>query len=546
MTTLPTRSLSLNIQGPTYPIPRVVTNLSSPRGYSPAQYFINLMTQAEMWRGPLPNGPNVPSEYLDDLGYVAEMPPAISPPVFCVFDWGSRAGKSYRAGSYRLTYDGVGSVSVSNSGGVSNADASTPGVVTFDLADTGGNNQFLRINITSVAEGNHPRNMLLLKTTNIAAYESGQRVNSDYGAKLAKLNKIILRHLNSISVNGSTQSSWADRILPGSFRRGVSFEDVITIHNELMLDAWVCIPHLADDNYITQMGTMFRDNLDPSLIIRFEWSNEVWNNNFNQSRWAQDQGLIKYPGISQFTSQMWIQAERAVNAAQLLNAVFTGDDRARIKHVMGGSSGATMADRLLVAQRWLDDYPMEYIAPHTLIDEYALSNYYGANVITRAVTRVPLVDAIDVSYETAGAYLTELLLSAGDGTTGTIPQRAALWRGGASTARALGIETVAYEGGNHTLHAAFTNIPEEQKNKLVPFLFWYYKQEVYSRPIHDAMLLEWNKAMAVTANFVPLISQYIDVGTGSQFGWWSIWPGFSDADDVFISQWWEEKAPAPA
>lgn len=56
------------------------------------------------------------------------------------------------------------------------------------------------------------------------------------------------------------------------------------------MDAWVCVPHLADENYIRSMAQLFRANLDPDLKIYVEYSNETWNWIFQQTHYLNDNG----------------------------------------------------------------------------------------------------------------------------------------------------------------------------------------------------------------------------------------------------------------
>ena len=37
----------------------------------------------------------------------------------------------------------------------------------------------------------------------------------------------------------------------------------------------MCVPHLADDNYVASMAAVLRDSLTGMLYL--EYSNEVWN-----------------------------------------------------------------------------------------------------------------------------------------------------------------------------------------------------------------------------------------------------------------------------
>jgi hypothetical protein len=42
---------------------------------------------------------------------------------------------------------------------------------------------------------------------------------------------------------------------------GISFEHMIGLANAVQADAWICVPHLATDDFITQLAYMLRGNL---------------------------------------------------------------------------------------------------------------------------------------------------------------------------------------------------------------------------------------------------------------------------------------------
>ena len=62
---------------------------------------------------------------------------------------------------------------------------------------------------------------------------------------------------------------------------------MIDLGNELEKDIWLNIPHLADDAFVRAMAEAVRDSLDPALKVYVEFSNEVWNSQFSQSRLQQ-------------------------------------------------------------------------------------------------------------------------------------------------------------------------------------------------------------------------------------------------------------------
>ncbi|MDC7221126.1 MAG: hypothetical protein PQJ59_14415 [Spirochaetales bacterium] len=113
-----------------------------------------------------------------------------------------------------------------------------------------------------------------------------------------------LRFMDWVCTNGSDQVDWGDgsdnnatpddytddRITTDYFSQGtyqgISFDYAIELCNELQVDAWVCIPHMASDDYITNLAELWRDNLDDGLKIYLEFSNEMWNWNFVQAQWV--------------------------------------------------------------------------------------------------------------------------------------------------------------------------------------------------------------------------------------------------------------------
>lgn len=118
-----------------------------------------------------------------------------------------------------------------------------------------------------------------------------------------------LRFMEWGKTNNSLQENWSDRKRPnfytmvgkdgdpeGTWRKkptafdrlyagGVAYEYMIQLCNMLKTDMWVCVPHRATDDYIAQLARLVRDNLDPSLKVYLEYSNEVWNWGFVQAQW---------------------------------------------------------------------------------------------------------------------------------------------------------------------------------------------------------------------------------------------------------------------
>jgi len=100
----------------------------------------------------------------------------------------------------------------------------------------------------------------------------------------------------------ATQESWGGKL------DGGCWESVIWLSNTIGIDPWINIPIHASDNYITQLATLFRDNLNSDRNVYVEWSNEVWNWGFWQAtynnEWAQSLGLSYITGYARRTAQI--------------------------------------------------------------------------------------------------------------------------------------------------------------------------------------------------------------------------------------------------
>ena len=134
----------------------------------------------------------------------------------------------------------------------------------------------------------------------------------------------VLRHLNTIKGNkngGTTYPqtiSWADRKLPSDASQdymevmpkayGWSYDYIIELANLTNTDLWITVPIAADDNYMTELAKFIKNNLNPSINVYLELSNEVWNSQFPQydyiGSWADALGIQSYELLGKRTAEM--------------------------------------------------------------------------------------------------------------------------------------------------------------------------------------------------------------------------------------------------
>lgn len=99
-----------------------------------------------------------------------------------------------------------------------------------------------------------------------------------------------LRFIHWTNTNWNPTSTWAERTRPeaptyAGSPGGVPWEVCIDLCNVLDKDAWITVPHLADDEYLANLADLVRDRLEPGRTLWLEWSNEVWNWGYGQTAW---------------------------------------------------------------------------------------------------------------------------------------------------------------------------------------------------------------------------------------------------------------------
>jgi hypothetical protein len=86
--------------------------------------------------------------------------------------------------------------------------------------------------------------------------------------------------------NNNENVRWDQRCKPTDAQytgaRGAPFEIAIELGNKMDKDIWLCVPALADDDFVRQLGALITQKLKPGRVAYIEYSNEVWNGQFKQ------------------------------------------------------------------------------------------------------------------------------------------------------------------------------------------------------------------------------------------------------------------------
>lgn len=162
--------------------------------------------------------------------------------------------------------------------------------------------------------------------------------------------------------------------------RGVPWEVCIEICNQAQCDLWVCVPHAATDDYITQLATLVRDTLDPNLMPIVEYSNEFWNPYYS-TEWCQVQAWRDWGGVGVVRDNSHFH-QWCGKKSVLVRNIFASVFGTRRFH-MTISAQANWLDWLpsaLEAPTWetawlAEEDDDEYVAPYTVIDSISIATY---------------------------------------------------------------------------------------------------------------------------------------------------------------------------
>ncbi len=446
--------------------------LASVADWSTEQPFLDVMKTARPWLGHKPGTYGgmeyeelVAGGYLDSDGWPLKMPRALSSIGTMILTDMPEAAISLK-GRYRLTYDGIGVIEVA--GRAQNVRYGK-GEVTFDYTP---GRDGVDVRVQRINMSDPPRNIRVVKLDNAARLDSGAMFNPAWTSRIGGFR--VLRFMDWIETNNSTLAAWADRPKPGdfSYAQGVPVEVMVALANELEIDPWFNMPHLADDDYMRRFASYVRDNLDPELRVYVEFSNEVWNWQFDQARWAEAQAQARWG-----KTDKWMQfyGLRAAEVADIWSQEFGPRHRARLINVISSQTGwmGLEAEALDAPLAQADGRA----APANSFDAYAVTGYFGGilgsddrGMIVKGWLEEGLQQALadakskgltgeaaqnhiaahrfDHATTLAGRDLLGGSVSGNaDDTVADLIDR--VWPHHAAVAQAWGLDLIMYEGGSH-------------------------------------------------------------------------------------------------
>lgn len=255
-------------------------NIPSNNYYSTSLIYRDVMKTSTKWLSLYRNpseGPTTPHLIpTDEQGYPIELPylvPGESKEQIVRF-----MINNYYKGRYVLKYDGEGEIRPDR-----NWEKKGDKII-LKLDGKGGH---YWLDIKKSKRGNHVRNIQILPEE--SADDTTTLFDPLFIEGLRPFHCI--RFMDWIGTNGSDQKTWDQRSKPDFYTQGIkgmAIEHAIELCNLLHTNAWFCIPHQANDEYIHNFAQLVHERLDPSLKVYVEYSNELWNWIFPQARYPLD------------------------------------------------------------------------------------------------------------------------------------------------------------------------------------------------------------------------------------------------------------------
>ena len=437
------------------------------------------------------------------------------------------------AGRYRVTWEGSGDIEI----GLAARDVTYgqneawftfvpdgTALVSVDILSTDPSNTGDNIRAISVVHERH-----------VDAFDAGAVFNPKWIDIIEDAHS--LRFMDWMDTNNSRISTPQDapHIDDATWaKEGVPLEVMIQLANETQTDPWFTLPHLATEAYMRAFVTQVREGLDEGLVPYFEFSNEVWNWQFEQAQHANADGQARFPGVS----SAWVQdyAADAVAMAEIIDEVYGTNSPNAIKVLATQTGWRGLEEAILNAPDWVAQDAANRAAPSTYFDAYAITGYFDGGLgrdgkaqtvlgwIADSLSRAEVdADAAGLSGAARDAYVqthryehaTELAIrEIRDGSVtgdpdGSLAELAGLFVYHKVRADAAGLELVMYEGGTHVV-----GVGQWQSNSTLTDFLGHLNYSAGMGAIYEELFQAWADAGG------GLFNAFTAVDRPSQFGSW--------------------------
>ncbi len=153
-------------------------------------------------------------------------------------------------------------------------------------------NTGMLVKISTSDVNNHVRNVKVILPGLQGSYQT-QTFHPEFLAAIEPFGA--LRFMQWQNINFTDIQHWWQRTTANTWTQsgpyGMAVEHMVELANVTKKAPWFCMPHTATDDFIREFARYVAQNLDQSVPAYVEYSNEVWNNQFEAFEHAANNGL---------------------------------------------------------------------------------------------------------------------------------------------------------------------------------------------------------------------------------------------------------------
>ena len=292
---------------------------------------------------------------------------------------------------------------------------------------------------------------------------------------------------------------------------------MVALANKTNNDLWISIPAKADDDYVKKTLSYVHDNLNATLKVKVEYSNEVWNWQFTQAGYALDMGdklfgkdvngdgKIDSSNPAEHVGDGYQQyyGYRSAQIAAISRSIFA-DAPSRAQNVLATQT----------AWKGLENGILKGVArvgdASKLFDDYAVTAYFDLNGTSEAT----MLDwarsgsaGMDAAFAGFGQFIKNMK-SYNDYQ--------------AAVASRLGLDLVAYEGGVHTTAYQYSSAAQPEIQAFLEKL----SKDPRMATLYNQLVADFTAAGGVSFN------AFNNVGSDSIWGEWGALTSTYDTGSV--------------
>ena len=274
-------------------------------------------------------GNDIPEEQMDENGWLSRIEDGQLPGF--IFLTNDEDGGPIDYDQFVVRWEGTGEVSYHW------AARQTGTAHGGDLVSAGPGSSMLRIDSSDPEDP--IRNITVVPAQHVDAFDQGEVFNPDWIERMSDFRAV--RFMDWMDTNNSEQETWADRPAPNDrsyAKKGVPVEVMVQLANKLNADPWFNMPHRADLDYMRRFAQIVRDQLNPNLLAYVEHSNEVWNWGFWQTHYAFEQGQARWGEATDGPHMQW-HGMRTAQMCDVWKEEVFADEAGRVHCVFGTQGG---------------------------------------------------------------------------------------------------------------------------------------------------------------------------------------------------------------